>query len=72
MRWNMNFRVVINITVAIAIIGGVFALWESSNSNLQTAPTPNAYAMRMDRCPYYPSPALCGMTSDRVADREAG
>ena len=40
MRWNMNFRVVINITVAIAIIGGVFALWESSNSNLQTAPTP--------------------------------
>jgi hypothetical protein len=65
MRLNMNSRVVINITLAIAIIGGAFALWEISN--LQTVPTPKAYAMRMDRCPYYPSPAVCGMTSDRAA-----
>ena len=61
----MSSRVVVNFTLAIAIIGGAFALWESSN--LQTESRPEAFAMRMDRCPYYPSPAVCGTTAERAA-----
>ena len=48
---------VIVITTAMTIMGGVLAL--ADGSKLQSVNSANVHAMRMDRCPYYPSPVFC-------------
>lgn len=48
---------VIVIALAVTIMGGVLAL--ADGSKLQSANSANVHAMRMDRCPYYPSPVFC-------------
>jgi len=48
---------VIVITTALTIMGGVLAL--ADGSKLQSVNSANVHAMRMDRCPYYPSPVFC-------------
>jgi hypothetical protein len=53
---SMTAKVIV-ITLAVTITGGVFAL--ADGSKLQSANSANVHAMRMDRCPYYPSPVFC-------------
>jgi len=77
----MNTKL-IGITFALAVAltgaaGSVTAGAASKGAILQRANTPNAYAMRMDRCPYYPSPVVCHTgqgartTSDSVTSAQA-
>jgi hypothetical protein len=78
---------VLGITFALAVTGGLLALTASAvadGSKLQSANRSNVYAMKMDRCPYYPSPVVCrdgsrahttsgGLTSAQAAvDVEGG
>jgi hypothetical protein len=74
---------VLGITLAVTLTGGLLALTASTvtdDSKLQSANSSNVYAMRMDRCPYYPSPIVCrehmtsgGLTSAQAAvDQEGG
>ena len=77
---------VLGITLAVTITGGLLALTASAvadGSKLQSANSSNVYAMKMDRCPYYPSPVLCrdgsrahmtsgGLTSALAAVDEEG
>ena len=53
---------ILGITLAVTITGGLLALTASAvadGSKLQSANSSNVYAMKMDRCPYYPSPVVC-------------
>jgi hypothetical protein len=73
---------VLGITLAVTITGGLLALTANAvadGSKLQSANSSNVYAMRMDRCPYYPSPVVCrehmtsgGLTSGQAAVGEGG
>jgi hypothetical protein len=52
----------ITLALAVTITGGLLALTASAvadGSKLQSANSSNVYAMKMDRCPYYPSPVVC-------------
>jgi hypothetical protein len=77
----------ITLALAVTITGGLLALTASAvadGSKLQSANSSNVYAMKMDRCPYYPSPVVCrdrsrahatsaGLTSAQAAvDVEGG
>jgi hypothetical protein len=53
---SMNTKI-IGITLAFTIMGGVLAL--ADGSKLQSANSADVFAMKMDRCPYYPSPVAC-------------
>jgi hypothetical protein len=53
---SMTAKVIV-ITTALTIMGGVLAL--ADGSKLQSVNSANVHAMRMDRCPYYPSPVFC-------------
>ena len=48
---------ILSITLAVAVIGAVLAPAESPARQIVNAV--NANAMNLDRCPYYPSPAIC-------------
>jgi hypothetical protein len=48
---------VILCTLGFAIMAGMLALADGSKS--QSANSANVYQMKMDRCPYYPSPVVC-------------
>jgi hypothetical protein len=52
----MNTKV-IGITLAFTMMGGLLAL--ADRSKLQSANSANVFAMKMDGCPYYPSPVVC-------------
>jgi hypothetical protein len=76
----------LGITLAVTITGGLLALTASAvadGSKLQSANSSNVYVMKMDRCPYYPSPVVCrdgsrarmtsgGLTSAQMTVDEEG
>jgi hypothetical protein len=70
----MNTKV-IGITLVFTTMSGVLAL--ADGPKLQFANSANVFAMKMDRCPYYPSPVVCRggskarTTSDRLSAIQA-
>jgi hypothetical protein len=51
----------ITLALAVTITGGLFAALAASavaDGSKQSANSSN-YAMKLDRCPYYPSPVVC-------------
>jgi hypothetical protein len=71
---SMNTKV-LGITLAFTMMGGVLAL--ADGSKLKSWNSANIFAMKMDRCPYYPSPVVCRggsrarTTSDRLTAIQA-
>jgi hypothetical protein len=65
----MKFNVFgLTLALAVTITGGVFATAvAATTSKDQSANTSHAYAMRMDACPYYPSPIACHVRSSNAA-----
>jgi hypothetical protein len=60
---------VLGLTLALAVIiaGGVLATAGAATaSKQQSTSTSHSYAMRMDACPYYPSPVACHANSYQV------
>jgi hypothetical protein len=59
----MNTKIGI-VALAFTLVGAFTAPVAplAQESNLQLARGPNVYAMRMDGCPYYPSPVACRST----------
>jgi hypothetical protein len=54
----MNTKMIgITLALAVTITGGMLAV--EDGSTLQSPNSSNVYEMRMDRCPYYPSPVVC-------------
>ena len=54
----MNTKMIgITLALAVTITGGMLAV--EDGSTLQSPNNSNVYEMRMDRCPYYPSPVVC-------------
>jgi hypothetical protein len=57
-RHPMNTKMIgITLALAVTITGGMLAV--EDGSTLQSPNSSNVYEMRMDRCPYYPSPVVC-------------
>jgi hypothetical protein len=52
----MNTKI-IGIALAVTIVSGGLAVAEGSKAHSKNGT--NVHAMRMDRCPYYPSPVVC-------------
>jgi hypothetical protein len=52
---------IIGIALALTMIGGVLAL--ARDAKLQSANSSNVVPIRMDGCPYYPSPVFCHSAS---------
>jgi hypothetical protein len=77
----MNTKLIgITVAFAVTITGAVLAATAgaaAAGSNRPSARDPNVYAMRMDGCPYYPSPVACHSgagartTSDGAAQAQA-
>ena len=59
----MNTKIIgITLALTVTITGGVLAVAAgglAEGSKLQSPNSSNVYEMRMDRCPYYPSPVFC-------------
>jgi hypothetical protein len=59
----MNTKIIgITLAFAATITGGVLAVAAGAvaeGSKLQSPNRSNVHEMRMDRCPYYPSPVVC-------------
>jgi hypothetical protein len=59
----MNTKLIgITFALAVTLAGAVSSVTAGAATKgviLQPANTSNSYAMRMDRCPYYPSPVVC-------------
>jgi len=52
----MNTKIFSIALAATILVGGLAAAEPSKTNAVNSTDT---YAMRMDRCPYYPSPVLC-------------
>jgi hypothetical protein len=52
------------VALAVTITGAALAT-AAERSKPQSSNSPNVYEMRLDRCPYYPSPVVCHGGSDR-------
>ena len=52
---------VIGIALALTIVGGLAVANSATaeRSKLQAPGSASVHAMRMDACPYYPSPVVC-------------
>ena len=59
----MNAKInCITLALAVTIASGMFGVAAGAvadGSKLQSPNSSNVYEMRMDRCPYYPSPVIC-------------
>jgi hypothetical protein len=59
----MNAKInCIVLALAVTITGGMFEVASGAvadGSKLRSTSASNVHEMRMDRCPYYPSPVVC-------------
>jgi hypothetical protein len=62
----MNTKVGI-VTLAFTIVTALTVAAAPQASTVQSARSANVYQMRMDACPYYPSPVVCHANSSNTA-----
>jgi hypothetical protein len=59
----MNTKTIgISLALAVTITGGALAVTAGAvaeRSKLQSPNNSNVHEVRLDRCPYYPSPVVC-------------
>ncbi len=67
-------RTLIALAFTVTAIGTPFALTNAvsaANPSMSATHHENFYAMRMDSCPYYPSPVVCRNLQPQAGTNEA-